>query len=124
MVEKIIVGLLISIVSALFVFTFITNRSRVQIIKDANGIVNEAIKTHLSIEHQLTMHAIVKEHVDSCQAPTNFIEVQTKLEQHIQACPAPKNIQELQNQLNIIKISLVFLVRNAGGNPDDLGLRL
>jgi len=124
MIEKITVGILISAVSGLFVYAFITNRSRLDIIKDAGVLVTEAVKTHLSIEHKLPMFSIIEKHVEECDASERIIEINQKFDNHVRTCSAPQNVQELQNQLNIIKVSLIFLVRNAGGNPDDLGLRL
>lgn len=100
--QTVLSGVLVALFSAMIVFIITTAVNRDVQKKILKSKVDEAIDVHNKINHQKSIFAVVKEHEEECDARNELTEVKT--------C------------VNTLQTGVLFLVKEAGGNPRDLGL--
>lgn len=96
-------GCIAVVFSVLFTFfvTTVSNKEKM------DGIINTKISKNIDMHNAINHQVPVPELIDN----------------HENDCPARNEIAEVKESITIMRIALIFLVRKAGGEPKDLGLK-
>jgi hypothetical protein len=49
-------------------------------------------------------------------------EIRKSIQEHEDTCPAVVELQSIRREMETVRTALVFLVKNGGGDPRELGL--
>lgn len=102
LLSSILSGMIVAVISVLLTNTIMISLNRRVQDKYLLEKVTGALDIHNKIEHKESMYTIIRNHIDECEAR--------------------KNMPEIKDTVLILKVAMTFLVKQAGGNPEDLGL--
>lgn len=101
-IQTVVTGVLVAIIASLLTFFVTTLSNKEWLHKIVSSKIDKQIEIHNKIAHVQNVYDVIKEHEGSCEAFTD--------------------IREVKEKMIALQVGVIFLVKEAGGNPKDLGL--